>query len=165
LLKDIQAVFFEEPCPFEEISETKRVADFYDIPIAFGEQDFSFWKFDHMIRTRALDIVQPDLNYCGGFVRAARIARMAAQAGLTIVPHNTQTGAAACNLLQFASAIPNIGETMEFPFRGEYTDESWSSPHFHIRDGKLEVPEGPGLGVSIDPTYLAKAQVVSHSRV
>lgn len=164
LLKELGIAFFEEPCPWEEISETKRVADSLDIPIAFGECDSSFWKFDHMIKTRALDIVQPDLNYNGGFLRSARVARMAAKAGLPITPHNTQTGAAACNILQFASAIPNIGPYMELPYRGKYPEEPWASHSARIVDGFVTVPEGPGLGVTIDPAYLAKAQVVSTVR-
>jgi len=161
LLKELNVAFFEEPCPWEEISETKRVADSLDIPIAFGECDSSFWKFDHMIRTRALDIVQPDLNYNGGFIRTARVARMAARAGIPITPHNTQTGASACNLLQFASAIPNIGPYMELPFRGRYGDEPWASHSSRIINGMVQVPEGPGLGVTVDPAYLAKAQVIA----
>jgi L-alanine-DL-glutamate epimerase-like enolase superfamily enzyme len=160
-LKELNIAFFEEPCPWEEISETKRVADSLEIPIAFGECESSFWKFDHMIRTRALDIVQPDLNYNGGFIRSARVARMAAKAGLPITPHNTQTGASACNILQFASAIPNIGPYMELPFRGKYSEESWASHSFKIVNGKVQVPDGPGLGVTIDPAYLAKSQLVA----
>lgn len=159
--KEIGIGYFEEPCPWEEMSETQRVADALDIPIAFGECDSSLWKFDHMIRSRALDIVQPDLNYNGGFIRTARVARMAAKAGIPITPHNTQTGAAACNIVQFASAIPNIGPYMEFPFRGKYSDESWSSPHFRIEQGAVQVPDAPGLGVTIDPDFLAKAQVLA----
>lgn len=160
-LREIGVGFLEEPCPWEEVSETKRAADALDIPIAFGECDSSLWKFDWMIRTRALDIVQPDLNYNGGFIRTARVARMAAAAGIPITPHNTQTGAAACNILQFASAIPNIGPYMEFPFRGKYSDESWHSPHFRIRAGKITVSEGPGLGIRIDPDFLKKAVIIA----
>jgi L-alanine-DL-glutamate epimerase-like enolase superfamily enzyme len=114
-----------------------------------------------MMEHRYFDIVQPDLNYNGGFIRTARVARMAAAAGIPITPHNTQTGAAACNIVQFASAIPNIGPYMEFPFRGKYSDEAWSSPHFRIEQGQLKVPEAPGLGIEIDPAFLSKAQVIA----
>jgi L-alanine-DL-glutamate epimerase-like enolase superfamily enzyme len=165
LLKDLNVAFFEEPCPWEEMSETRRVADAIDIPIAFGECDSSFWKFNEMIATRALDIVQPDLNYNGGFIRSARVARMAAKAGMPITPHNTQTGPATCNLLQFASAIPNIGPYMEFAFRGKYSTDAWAEPKFQIRKGVVTVPTAPGLGVSIDPAYLSKAEVVASVRV
>ena len=157
MLEDLKVAFFEEPCPWEELGETKRVADALSMPVAGGEQDASLWRFQWMIENRVVDIVQPDLNYNGGFIRAARVARMARQARMWIVPHNTQTDAAACNILQFASAIPNIGPYMEFPFRGPRKPASWYSPNFEIRNGVIKVPEGPGLGVEFDPDWLKKA--------
>lgn len=160
MLQSLKCGFYEEPCPWEEVSETRRVADALQIPIAFGEQDSSLWKFQNMIETRVFDIVQPDLNYNGGFIRAARVARMARAVKMPITPHNTQTGASACNILQFASAIPNIGPYMEYPFRGKVENESWFSPHFVIKDGAIDVPTGPGLGIEIDPKFLASAQRV-----
>jgi L-alanine-DL-glutamate epimerase-like enolase superfamily enzyme len=161
MLQDLRCGFYEEPCPWEEISETRRVADALQIPIAFGEQDSSLWKFQHMIATRAIDIVQPDLNYNGGFIRAARVARMARAVKMPITPHNTQTGASSCNIIQFASAIPNIGPYMEYPFRGKVQNEPWFAPHFVIRDGAIDVPPGPGLGIEIDPKFLAAARPVT----
>jgi L-alanine-DL-glutamate epimerase-like enolase superfamily enzyme len=157
MLEDLEVAFFEEPCPWEELGETKRVADALSMPVAGGEQDASLWRFQWMIENRVVDIVQPDLNYNGGFIRAARVARMARQAKMWIVPHNTQTDAAACNILQFASAIPNIGPYMEFPFRGPRKPASWYSPDFDVRNGVIKVPEGPGLGVEFDPDWLKKA--------
>jgi L-alanine-DL-glutamate epimerase-like enolase superfamily enzyme len=159
-LQDLGVKFFEEPCPWEELSETKKVADALAMPVAAGEQDASLWRFQWMIENRVMDIVQPDLNYNGGFIRAARVARMARKPGIPIVPHNTQTGAAAVNILQFASAIPNIGPYMEFPHRGPDKTESWYTPQFHIRNGAVRVPEGPGLGIEFDPAFLAKARKV-----
>jgi L-alanine-DL-glutamate epimerase-like enolase superfamily enzyme len=159
-LEGLKVAFYEEPCPWEELGETKRVADTLSIPIAVGEQDASLWRFQWMIENRLLDIVQPDLNYNGGFIRAARVARMARAGKIPIVPHNTQTGASAPNILQFASAIPNIGPYMEFPWRAPHKPESWYSPQFEVKNGVVQVPTGPGLGLEIDPKYLAKAQKV-----
>lgn len=152
--------FFEEPCPWEEVSETKKVADALSIDVAGGEQESSLWKVQDMIERRVVDIVQPDMNYCGGLIRASRIARMAAAVGMKIVPHNTQTDAAACKLLHFAATTANIGSLMEFPHRGIPKPESWYTPNFHVRDGHVTVPAGPGLGVDFDPAYLAKLRKV-----
>ena len=156
MLQDLNVAFFEEPCPFEEVSETQAVAGALEMPVAGGEQDSSLWKFDWMIRTRAIDIVQPDLNYNGGLIRSARVARMARRRGMKIVPHNTQTDAAAANILHFASAIPNIGDHMEFPWRNPPRPASWYTPNFVVRDGFVDVPTGPGLGISYDTAYLKK---------
>ncbi|MPZ17322.1 MAG: mandelate racemase/muconate lactonizing enzyme family protein [Luteitalea sp.] len=160
MLEDLGVGFFEEPCPWEELSETKQVADALTMQVAAGEQDASLWRFQWMMENGVMDIVQPDLNYNGGFIRAARVARMARRFEMRIVPHNTQTGATAVNILQFASAIPNIGAYMEFPWRAPRKPESWYSPHFEIHNGTVKVPTGPGLGVEIDADFLAKAETV-----
>jgi L-alanine-DL-glutamate epimerase-like enolase superfamily enzyme len=157
MLESLNCNFFEEPCPWEELGETKKAADALRIPVAGGEQDASLWRFKWMMETRVVDIVQPDLNYNGGFIRACRVAKMARAHGMEIIPHNTQTGASGVNILQFASATPNIGGFMEYPFRGAEKRESWYSPHPEIREGKIRVPEGPGLGIEFDPAYLKKA--------
>jgi len=157
-LADLKIAFFEEPCPWEEESETKRVADAIAMPVAGGECDSSLWKFADMIERRVIDIVQPDLNYCGGIVRAARIARMAAKAKIPITPHNTQIDAAGVKIVAFAAAIPNIGPFMEFPHRAIPKPVSWYTPNLRIRNGKLPVPTGTGLGVDFDPDYLKQAR-------
>lgn len=160
MLEDLGVGFFEEPCPWEELGETQRVADTLTMSVAAGEQDASLWRFRWMLENGVMDIVQPDLNYNGGFVRSARVARMAQAQGIPIVPHNTQTGAAAVNMLQFASAIPNIGPYMEFPWRQIHQPVSWYAPNFVVENGVVEVPTGPGLGVEIAQDFLDAADRV-----
>lgn len=160
MLQSLGFRFYEEPCPWEEVSETKLVADAMQMPVAGGEQDSSLWKFQDMIQRKVIDIVQPDMNYCGGIIRACRVAKMAREAGITIVPHNTQTDAAACKMIQFAAATPNIGPYMEFPHRGIEKPVSWYTPNFVIQNGVVKVPQTSGLGVDFDPDYLKKAERV-----
>jgi L-alanine-DL-glutamate epimerase-like enolase superfamily enzyme len=161
MLEGLGVNFFEEPCPWEELGETQKVAAALKMPVAAGEQDASLWRFLWMMENKVVRIVQPDLNYNGGFVRALRVARMAKKFGLPIVPHNTQTGASAVNIVQFASAVENIGGFMEFPHRGDEKRESWYTPEFKIRNGTVTVPTAPGLGIEFDPAYLAKAEKVT----
>jgi L-alanine-DL-glutamate epimerase-like enolase superfamily enzyme len=131
------------------------------IPIAFGEQNYSLWQFRWMLENGVMDIVQPDLNYNGGLIRAKRVARIAEKLGKIITPHNTQTGAASVNILQFASSTKNIGPYMEYPWRAPQDPPSWYKPDFKITNGKIKVPTSPGMGLEIDPEYLAKATVVA----
>ena len=160
-LEELGFQFFEEPCPFEELSETKQVTDTLDIAVAAGEQDGSLWRFQWMIDNSVMDIVQPDINYNGGFVRTARVARMARERNMLITPHSTQTGAAAVNMLHFASATANIGPYMEFPWREPHDPESWYTPNFPVRNGVVKVPTEPGLGVEIDPDFLKRAERIT----
>ncbi len=159
-LQEMKYLWFEEPCPWEELSETKKVADALSMKIAFGEQDSSLWLFQWMIENKVMSVVQPDLNYNGGFIRAARVARMARQRNLWVCPHNTQTGAASVNILQFAATTPNIGPYMEYVWRAPQKKASWFSPNFEIRNGVIPVPTGPGLGLEFDPGYLKKATLI-----
>jgi len=159
-LQEMKYLWFEEPCPWEELSETKKVADALDMKIAFGEQNSSLWQFQWIIDNGVCDVVQPDLNYNGGFTRAARVARMARKVNMWICPHNTQTGAASVNILQFAAATPNIGPWMEYVSRGPSKKESWYAPNFEIKNGVIPVPSGPGMGVQFDPDFLKTAKVV-----
>jgi L-alanine-DL-glutamate epimerase-like enolase superfamily enzyme len=159
-LQEMKYLWFEEPCPWEELSETKKVADALDMKVAFGEQDSSLWRFQWMIDNKVMDVVQPDLNYNGGFIRAAKVARMARKAGMWICPHDTQTGAASVNILQFAATTPNIGPYMEYVSRKAPKKESWYSPNFDIKDGVIPVPTGPGMGLEFDPDFVKNAAVV-----
>jgi L-alanine-DL-glutamate epimerase-like enolase superfamily enzyme len=160
-LEAMKYLWFEEPCPWEELSETKKVADALSMKVAFGEQDSSLWLFQWMIENKVMDVVQPDLNYNGGFTRAARVARMAREAGMWICPHNTQTGAASVNILQFAASTPNIGPWMEYVWRAPQKKQSWFSPNFEIRNGVIPLPPGPGMGLEFDPDFLKKATVIT----
>src|SRR5271154_2263881 len=159
-LQEMKYLWFEEPCPWEELSETKKVADALEMKIAFGEQNSSLWQFQWMIDNKVCDVIQPDLNYNGGFVRAGRVGRGGPKGDMWICPHNTQTGAASVNILQFAATTPNIGPYMEYVSRAPAKKESWYTPNFEIRNGVIPVPAGPGMGLEFDPDFLKSATLV-----
>jgi L-alanine-DL-glutamate epimerase-like enolase superfamily enzyme len=159
-LQEQKYLFFEEPCPWEELGETKKVAEALTMKIAYGEQNSSLWQFQWCIENGVMRVVQPDLNYNGGFTRAARVARMARKRNLWICPHNTQTGAASVNILQFAASTPNIGPFMEYVWRAPHKKESWYSPNFEIRNGVIPLPAGPGMGLEFDPEFLKRATLI-----
>lgn len=161
LMESLGYAFFEEPCPFEELSETQAVARALRIPVAFGEQNYRLWEFHWMFENGVMNIAQPDINYNGGLIRAKRVARIAADFGKTIVPHNTQTGPTSVNILQFASSTPNATPLMEYPWRKPQSPPTWYQPDFKIVDGKLRVPTTPGMGLEIDPAYLAGATLIA----
>lgn len=161
LMEELGYAFFEEPCPWEELSETQAVAAALKIPIAYGEQNSSLWQFDWALRNGVMKIAQPDINYNGGLIRAKRVARLAEKLGGTIVPHNTQTGATSVNILQFASCTANAAPFMEYPWRRPQATPTWYAPDFRIVDGKIAVPTAPGMGLEIDPDFLKAATVIA----
>jgi L-alanine-DL-glutamate epimerase-like enolase superfamily enzyme len=155
LLQDHGVNMFEEPCPFDYLEETKQVADALEIPVAGGEQETSLHRFRWMIHNDGVQIVQPDLHYNGGFIRAARIARMAAEAGMSIIPHMSGEGVGYVDVLQFASFTPNMGPFQEYKGSLEQTGP-WYDPPLRLKDGAINVPTGPGLGIAVDVLGNAK---------
>ena len=145
MLEEVKAVYFEEPCQFDHLEETKEVADSSTIPVAGGEQESSDWRFRWMIANRGVDIVQPDLHYYGGMIRSVRVARMAA-AG-----EDADDGAHLGRLRVRVHAalrvgVPDIGRYQEYKL-GTEKYGSWFDPPISVKDGKMTVPNGPGVGI------------------
>ena len=154
--------FYEEPCEFDDLWSTKDVADALTIPVAGGEQEFSLHRWRWMIANRAVDIVQPDLHYGGGLIRATKVARMAAAAGLKVVPHMSGGGLGYLDVVQFASFTPNSGEFMEFKGNADLP-VTCATSSLKCERGVVRCPEGPGFGVTIDPDFVKKAHVVEQA--
>jgi len=149
--------FYEEPVPFDYLDETKRVADALNIPVAWGEQESSQWRFKWMIENSGVRIFQPDLFYYGGLVRSLRVARMAAAKGLDCTPHISGGGLGFLYMGIYAACCPNPGPHQEY--KGLSNNFPWESTgdKITVKGGSMTAPNGPGIGVNIDPGYLAKA--------
>jgi len=145
MLEEIKAVYFEEPCEYDQLDETKVVADSLTIPVAGGEQESSHWRFRWMIANRGVDIVQPDLHYYGGLIRSVRVARMAALAKMPTTVH-ISGGFGFVYMLHFASAVPDPGRYQEYKL-GTERYGNWFDPPIQVNLGKMTVPTGPGVGI------------------
>jgi L-alanine-DL-glutamate epimerase-like enolase superfamily enzyme len=145
LLEEVKAVYFEEPCQFDHLEETKEVADALTIPVAGGEQEYSDWRFRWMIANRGVDIVQPDLHYYGGMIRSVRVARMAQVAKIPTTVH-ISGGFGFVYMLHFGSCVPEIGRYQEYKL-GTEKYGTWFDPPITVKDGKMSVPGGAGVGI------------------
>ena len=145
MLEEIKAVYFEEPCQFDHLEETKVVTDTLTIPVAAGEQEYSDWRFRWMIANRGVDIVQPDLYYYGGMIRSVRVARMAQVAKMSTITH-ISGGFGFVYMLHFASCVPDIGQYQEYKM-GFEKYANWFDPAIKVKGGKMSVPSGPGVGI------------------
>jgi L-alanine-DL-glutamate epimerase-like enolase superfamily enzyme len=154
--------FYEEPVPFDELWETKDVTDALEMPVAMGEQEFSMRRFRWCIENRAADIMQPDLHYFGGYVRSTKVARMAAAAGMTVVPHMSGGSLGYLDLVHFASFTPNIGPYMEFKGNVDLPVTCETSS-LKSEGGIVRCPSGAGFGVTLDPQFVKGAKPVTSS--
>jgi L-alanine-DL-glutamate epimerase-like enolase superfamily enzyme len=157
-MEDHRYSWFEEPCPYWELEWTAEVAAALKMDVAGGEQDNDLAQWRRMIRMNAVDILQPDLCYLGGFTRAWRVAKMAQKAGKRVVPHSSHLSLITLFSLHFMAAIPNAGPFVEFTIEGPGNeDETLYSPSLEVKDGKVKIPEDPGWGAKINPAWLEKA--------
>jgi L-alanine-DL-glutamate epimerase-like enolase superfamily enzyme len=163
IMEEYKIDFYEEPVPFDWYEETKQVADALSIPIAGGEQEPSMHMFRWLIANDALQIVQPDMFYFGGMIRSMRVARMAHSSGKMCTPHISGSGLGYLYMMHFVSAIPNAGPYHEFKGFNNDIPFNCSTSALTSDEGIIKVPSGPGLGIEIDPEYVAKHQIVKLS--
>jgi L-alanine-DL-glutamate epimerase-like enolase superfamily enzyme len=157
-MEDNRYYWFEEPCPYWELEWTAEVAAALKMNVAGGEQDNDLAQWRRMIRMNAVDILQPDLCYVGGFTRAWRVAKMGQQAGKLVVPHSSHLAPITLFSLHFMAAIPNAGPFVEFSIEEDANaGETLYRPALKVADGKVTIPDGPGWGVQINPVWLEKA--------
>lgn len=161
LLEDIDAGFLEEPCPFDDLWATKAVADVLDIPVAGGEQEDSMRRFRWMAENDGVQVFQPDLFYYGGLIRSIKVARMAEAVGNPCTPHISGAGLGMLYVLHYAAVVPNAGPHQEY--KGPNRDIPFEAAPGNLEavNGVIRVPTGPGLGVTIDPDWLRRSEVLS----
>jgi L-alanine-DL-glutamate epimerase-like enolase superfamily enzyme len=161
MLEDWGVVHFEEPCPYWELDWTREVTQTLDLDVTGGEQDNYLPVWRHMIATKAVDVVQPDICYLGGLTRTLAVAKMAEEAGLPCTPHSANLSLVTVFTLHMMGALGNAGPYVEFSIEPDAEYYPWQTdlygPALVAVDGKVQIPNAPGWGVEIDPAWLDKA--------
>jgi L-alanine-DL-glutamate epimerase-like enolase superfamily enzyme len=160
ILEENKYAYFEEPVMFYHFEDIKKVADTLTLPVANGEQDHCFYNFRWLLAHDGLDIVQPDTYYFGGFIRSMRVALMGHAFGKTCVPHMSGGGLGFLYNNLFVSAIPNADKHHEFKSLNTHVIYECPTAPPKVVNGRMKAPTGPGLGVNLDPEFVAKHQVV-----
>src|SRR5215469_6473327 len=155
MLADYDVYWFEEPLSPDNLHDYVLLRNHSPVPIAGGEvltrrQSFSPW-----LQQRAIDIVQPDATKVGGISEARRIAWMAEEAGVQFVPHGWNTALGLAADLHLASAIRGT-DLVEYLTGSPFIDDLVHAPWQLDSEGMLPVPNGAGLGVSIDMDAVEK---------
>jgi galactonate dehydratase len=148
-------LFFEEPCPTEDIEATAQVTRVARIPIATGERLVGRNQFRELFEKRACHIIQPDLSHCGGLWEAKKIAAAAETYSMAVAPHNPNGPIATAAAIHFALSTPNwvIQEAIsgDVAWRGEVV----RSVH-KVQQGSYAAPTAPGLGIDVDEKVAAR---------
>jgi galactonate dehydratase len=142
--------FIEEPVNCQNVDVMANLAKETHIPIATGERVFTKWGFREILEKGAATILQPDLCHAGGIFEGRIIAGMAEAYYASVAPHNPLGPISLACGLQLAASIPN------FLCQEQVTlGEGYLKEPFVVKDGHVDLPTKPGLGIELDDAALA----------
>ncbi|HWK71081.1 MAG TPA: mandelate racemase/muconate lactonizing enzyme family protein [Burkholderiaceae bacterium] len=152
-------MFIEDPIRPESNDAMARVAAKINIPIATGERFSNLYEFEALLARNGAEYARVDLCLCGGITGAKKVAAIAEAHQVQVVPHNplSPIGLAAC--LQVAASIPNFAiqeyatgfEAGTFESRAEHLGSDIVDAVPLPKDGFVDIPTGPGLGMNLVP--------------
>ncbi len=149
-LEPYHPLFLEEPCLPENIDTMVTVARSTSIPIATGERLFTKWGYRQVLEKQAAAILQPDLSHMGGIFEARKVAAMAEVYYASVAPHCPLSAVSLAACLQLDACTPNFLMQEHISLGEDLLVEP-----FVIRDGYVDLPTGPGLGIDVDEGKLA----------
>ena len=155
MLADFGVYWFEEPLVPDNLSDYVLLRQNAPLPIAGGEVLTRRQSFTPFLQARAFDIVQPDVTKVGGISEERKIAWMAEENGVRFFPHGWNTALGRAADLHLASATRDT-DMVEYltgsPFIDDLVEKKWRLDE----NGMLAIPNGPGLGVSLNPDAVEK---------
>ncbi len=157
-LEVIKPLWLEDPLPALYIESWKALKQVSRVPLNTGEKLEGPWEFFRFMENHAIDMLQPDLVFAGGYSGCWRIADMAEHFAIPITMHNV--GAVLQNAMtaQFAASTRNFVMT-ETNFGNWAVHEEFLKEKLEIKDGFLKVPDGPGIGVTVNEAALKEARM------
>ena len=156
-VRDCAIAWFEEPVTGDDKRGMSEVRAATDIPIAAGESEFTRFDFRDLVEARAADILQPDLAIAGGITEAVRIGALAAAWNLGFAPH-LWTGALGFSAGLHVLSASTSGWIVEYSLGHNPLLHDLVVEDFPIVDGKVEIPDRPGLGVTINEDFVEETK-------
>lgn len=164
-LAEFDPLFVEEPLLPENFEGIVELAKKSSIPIALGERLYSRWDFKQVVKSGSIDIIQPDVAHAGGISECRKIATMAEAYDIALALHCPIGPIALAACLQLDAVCYNA--TLQEQSMGIHYNTNMdlldyvSNPEiFEYRDGFVNIPEGPGLGISINEDHVRKMQEI-----
>lgn len=149
-VEDQDIMFLEEPVDPFNVEALKKVSEQVQMPVAVGERLYTRYGFRRVLELQAADILQPDIGNTGGIMETKKIAAMAEVYNMRIQPHTCSSPVATAAALQLDACIPNFFIQEIYPYRiPEHFQIVDHAPELDIKNGYLQIPDRPGLGVEL----------------
>ncbi len=155
MLAEYDVYWFEEALRPDNLDDLVHLRREAPVRIAGGEVLTRRESFTPFITAGALDIVQPDVTKVGGITESRRIAWMAQEHGVQLIPHGWNTAVGLAADLQLASAFADT-DMVEYIGGSFYVDALAAGGWKLDAEGMLAIPDAPGLGLELDRRALAR---------
>jgi L-alanine-DL-glutamate epimerase-like enolase superfamily enzyme len=150
--------YFEQPMPQNCLAEAARLRRQTRTPIALNESVTTPEISLQILQLHAADVLLPDTYQCGGILGVKKVAVLCEAAGVPCVFHcSHDLGLKTAAMLHVVASTPNFTLANDCTYYG--LEDDVIAPLHRIERGSMEVPEGPGLGVTVDESKLAKYRV------
>lgn len=153
--------WLEEPLMPGDYAGYRKLSNSTDLRIAAGEEESGRETFQRLIVEGDVDVVQVDLTRCGGFTEGMKIASMADSYAKKVANHGFTTYINVAAALHFLNSIPNsiVAEYVAQDHDGNDLRDRITKQRVLARDGYLEMPQEPGLGLELDDDAIAEMRV------
>ena len=158
-MEPFRLMWLEEPVPPDNIDAMRDVRASTQTPICCGENIFLRWGFRELFEKRAVDIVMPDFQKCGGLLEARKIADMAHTYFIPVAPHCVTSPIGSMATAQVCAAIPNFLAQEWHWIDSLDLWKNWVKEGEIIEKGFITLPDRPGIGVEMNDDGAKKAQV------
>jgi galactonate dehydratase len=167
-LEYLKPMFIEEPVLSDNKEAFIHLAQYTSTPIATGERLYSRWDFKSLFAQGAVDIIQPDLSHAGGISEVRRIAAMAEAYDIALAPHCPlgPISFAAALQIDFSSINAIIQETslgIHYNKEADLLDYLLNPEVFQVKDGYVDRPLLPGLGIQINEKKVREMALQGHN--
>jgi L-alanine-DL-glutamate epimerase-like enolase superfamily enzyme len=150
--------WIEEPVDADMPAASAALAAATPIPIAGYETEVGLAGFTRLIDANAVDVVQPDVAWAGGITECRRIAALAQAKHLAYAPHCFSSAVLLVASLHLGASLPNCS-LVEIDRNPNLLRSDLLREPLVIRDGYVEVPSGPGLGIELNLATVERYRV------
>ena len=155
-LAEFDLYLMEESCQAEYPDELALIRREIGVPMMIGEATYTKTGFRPLLEKRSADILNPDVACVGGILELKEIAAMAEPFLVAMSPHNyNSTLVALASTVHASATMPNFLITEYFLPFVEFCDKI-SPNQLKPKNGYIELPTAPGLGVDVDEAALKK---------
>ncbi len=155
-LAEFDLYWMEESCQAEFPDELAQVRREIGVPVVIGEATYTKTGFRPLLEKRSADILNPDVACVGGILELKEIAAMAESFLVAMSPHNyNSTLVALASTVHASATMPNFIITEYFLPFVDFCD-TISPNQLKPKNGYIELPTAPGLGVDVDEAALKK---------